>query len=1581
MFRNAKSWCAAAVAALVVSAAPAGAATLTVNSNGDTPDTTPGDATCGAPGPGSTCTLRAAIQEANANADTSNTIGFDSSQSGQTTTAATAYPAITKSLTVTGPANRFTVDGNAANPVSLFRYTGSGGTYAITGINFKNGRTSASAGGGCIYFAPVGTASFNITNAEIRDCDATAGPGGGIAMDLLANGSSVILNGVRVGLTADITGAGPNTASGNGGGLWFRMVGTGSMTVQNSSVVANSAANGGGIAVARGRLTLANSTISGNTATTAGGGLFLGTETVTTGGNVRMENVTVSGNTAAQGGGIAASTDNPTASWVTFSTVTLNTGGGIRAQASPQITFPGNLFNPFTSNIVANNTGGNCAAAFTHADPANSGYNLTDSSICGFTQTSDHVVATADLKLAALAANPAAPNTHALLAGSPAIDAGNLNWVNATTLEDERGADAQDGNLDSAVTDPLRDIGAYEFGGFGLIQFAFPGAPNNFDVDEDNSPALVLIHRYGTGSAADSTPTVAFSTGGGNATAGTCGSGGSDYTALANPTNFAFTATQFEQTASLAICNDQIAEGNETFNITLAKPAGGDAVGYDLGPRVSGTTTIVEAENGTFQFNPITASAVEGDPGSSGTATVTITRTVGSKGTVRVNYATTSTGCTPACTATADTDYASTTSFVDFADGETSKTVNIALIGDTADEPGGGETFQVNLTGVSCQSLPAGRTCDARLVGNAGDANRTATATITDDDAAVPGALQFELAAYTATEDSTTLTVKVKRVGGKDGAVSVTYGATDGTATDDPGPNQDYVVAGNPPGTFTLSWANQDAADKTFDVTLIDDSTRESDKTFTLNLTNPQGGATLGTPSSAPVRLVSDEQPTFQFSAATYSVQENGTSVTVTVNSTCTPAPPCFTGPNVTIPYFTRDGTATSPADYTGVPEGTPGTLTFGNNDASKTIVIMIANDTAVEGNENFTVHLGDAQGGAQVAGTNPATVTIVDSAAVRFTATSFPSASELNGSGITVSAERVGNLSGMVSAGFTISQACSNPAPAGCAVEATDYTRAGGFTGTLQWNDMEGGSKSFTITIIGDTVIEGDETIQVSLAAGVGSPAIGNSPATAVITDDDYRFEILDASPLSISEGAGNAAVQVRRVGSTVGAASLGYATADGTAVAGSDYTATMSPPALSWNAGEGGTKTLNVPVTDDAVDEMNESFTVALNSPSNNASGEATPVAGSPLTVEIADNDAVTVSFSAAAQTVGENAGTVTVTAMRTGDTTFDITVPFTVSGTAANPADHNAGGGSIMIPAGSTSGNTTFTVNDDAVDEPDETVVFSMGTPTGGDVAAAAPTTHAATIADNDAPRAGEQAPAIVVVPSGGGVSAAPASNSGGGAFSGNALLGLLGLLRLRRRRQGLVALALLALVPTPAGARELSYNYAELRYVTVSVDDPSVDAAGFSLSGSWRVAPRHFLGAGCSTAKTDDFTVHGATGSTESTSLNLFAGYRQALRKGLDLNLVASVIRADVDASGGFAGSASDTGWGFETGLRGLYSDAGEWGAAVTYVSIFDDSATSLVAQWLYHFDPRFTLAAGAGIGDNSTQFNLGARVNF
>ena len=109
---------------------------------------------------------------------------------------------------------------------------------------------------------------------------------------------------------------------------------------------------------------------------------------------------------------------------------------------------------------------------------------------------------------------------------------------------------------------------------------------------------------------------------------------------------------------------------------------------------------------------------------------------------------------------------------------------------------------------------------------------------------------------------------------------------------------------------------------------------------------------------------------TLQFSAATYSVAENGGTATITVTRTGGSAGA------VGVSFATSNGTATAPSDYTAVSQ----TVSFGNGDtANKTVSIPIVNDTSVEPNETVNLALTSPTGGATLGSPNTAVLTITD--------------------------------------------------------------------------------------------------------------------------------------------------------------------------------------------------------------------------------------------------------------------------------------------------------------------------------------------------------------------------------------------------------------------------------------------------------------------------------------------------------------------------------------------------------------------------------------------------------------------------
>lgn len=116
----------------------------------------------------------------------------------------------------------------------------------------------------------------------------------------------------------------------------------------------------------------------------------------------------------------------------------------------------------------------------------------------------------------------------------------------------------------------------------------------------------------------------------------------------------------------------------------------------------------------------------------------------------------------------------------------------------------------------------------------------------------VPGVLQFSAPTYSVNESGVTASITVTRTGGAAGAVSVQYATADGTAAQ-PG---DYTSAAN-----TLSWADGDAAAKTFTVAINDDAQVEGNETVLLALSSPGGGATLGATAAVTLTIVDNDLP------------------------------------------------------------------------------------------------------------------------------------------------------------------------------------------------------------------------------------------------------------------------------------------------------------------------------------------------------------------------------------------------------------------------------------------------------------------------------------------------------------------------------------------------------------------------------------------------------------------------------------------------------------------------------------------------------------------------------------------------
>ena len=118
-----------------------------------------------------------------------------------------------------------------------------------------------------------------------------------------------------------------------------------------------------------------------------------------------------------------------------------------------------------------------------------------------------------------------------------------------------------------------------------------------------------------------------------------------------------------------------------------------------------------------------------------------------------------------------------------------------------------------------------------------------------------PGTLQFSSATYSVTEQAITATITVTRANGTQGAASVMYATSDGSAMGGVacGGTTDYITTSG-----TLNWANGDSANKTFTVTVCNDGVSEPSETVNLALSNATG-ATLGSPNTATLTIINSD--------------------------------------------------------------------------------------------------------------------------------------------------------------------------------------------------------------------------------------------------------------------------------------------------------------------------------------------------------------------------------------------------------------------------------------------------------------------------------------------------------------------------------------------------------------------------------------------------------------------------------------------------------------------------------------------------------------------------------------------------
>ena len=554
--------------------------------------------------------------------------------------------------------------------------------------------------------------------------------------------------------------------------------------------------------------------------------------------------------------------------------------------------------------------------------------------------------------------------------------------------------------------------------------------------------------------------------------------------------------------------------------------------------------------------------------------------------------------------------------------------------------------------------------------------------------------------------------------------VTVDYTTANGTAMEP----SDYTAVN---GTVTFSPGQ---TSRTIFVPVNGDTIPEADETFFVNLTNATN-AFISDGQGVGTIINDDPGGTLQFSQPAYAIAENASSATITVTRTGS------TLGTVTVNFATSNGTATAGSDY----GNTAGTLTFGPGVTSQTFSVPILDDTLTEGTETVNLTLSGPTGGGTLGPQSTATLSILDNESVSpdvFGVTTTNNLVRFNSimPEVIVSTVAITGLqpsenvldidfrpaTGQLYALGSTSRLYTINTTTGA---ATQVGSAGSFT--LNGTDfgMDFNPVVDRIRVVSDAdqnirLNPNDGTLAATdtpLAYAFGDVNFGANPN---VTGAAYTNNFVGAATTTLYGIDSNLDILVRQGGldgvpSPNGGqlSTIGILAVNTTGLTGFDIR----------SANNAGYASLSSPG-----DTSSKLYTVNL------ATGAATflgTIGGPTLIRDIALAPAGSFQFSASTASVSEDAGKVTVTINRSGNTTGTAMVNVnTADGTATQRGDYTIRRAIVTFAPGETSKTVDVFITDDAFIEGSETFTIGLSNPT-GDFSLNGTSTLTVTITDND------------------------------------------------------------------------------------------------------------------------------------------------------------------------------------------------------------------------------------------------------